>query len=144
MPVPFTDSWFTTCIRNYLNQWLRDTNNVNSFFWIEPRGCVRLKFSTCSSITELCRRKKNRGGEFPWGSQKPVARSMVSTNHWLGGIKTYTFLWWLTLACAHHASSHTSLAAVRSCKKRLCLNSHNLEAKKDEGHRFTAKPEVRY
>ena len=30
----------------------------------------------------------------------PVARSLVSRNHWLRGIKTYRFPWYLTLVSA--------------------------------------------
>ena len=35
-----------------------------------------------------------------------VARSMVSANHWLRGIKTYRLLWFLTRVSANHASSN--------------------------------------
>ena len=36
----------------------------------------------------------------------PVARSVVSANRWLRGIKTYRFPWYLTLVSFNHASSH--------------------------------------
>ena len=36
----------------------------------------------------------------------PVVRSLVSTNRWLRGIKTYRFPWYLTLVSANHASSN--------------------------------------
>ena len=39
--------------------------------------------------------------------QKPVARGLVSANHLLGCTETYTFLWWLTLVSANHASSNS-------------------------------------
>ena len=35
----------------------------------------------------------------------PVVRSLVSADRWLRGIKTYRFLWYLTLVSANHASS---------------------------------------
>ena len=35
-----------------------------------------------------------------------VARSMVSANHWLRGIKTYGLSWHLTRVSANHASSN--------------------------------------
>ena len=39
----------------------------------------------------------------------PVARSLVSPNRWLRGIKMYRFPWYLTLVSANHASSNPSL-----------------------------------
>ena len=38
--------------------------------------------------------------------QGPVARSLVSANRWLRGIKMYTFPWYLTLVSTNHASSN--------------------------------------
>ena len=38
--------------------------------------------------------------------QGPVARSMVSANRWLRGIKMYRFPWYLTLVSTNHASSN--------------------------------------
>ena len=35
-----------------------------------------------------------------------IVRSLVSTNSWLRGIKTYRFPWYLTLVSANHASSN--------------------------------------
>ena len=40
----------------------------------------------------------------------PVARSLVSANHWLRGIKMYRFPWYLTLVSTNHASSNPGLA----------------------------------
>ena len=40
-----------------------------------------------------------------WG-QGPVARSLVSANRWLRGIKMYRFPWYLTLVSTNHASSN--------------------------------------
>ena len=40
--------------------------------------------------------------------QGPVARSMVSANHWLNSIKTNRFLWPLTLVSANHPSSNSA------------------------------------
>ena len=42
----------------------------------------------------------------------PVARSLVSANRWLRGIKIYRFPWYLTLVGANHASSNPGLVAV--------------------------------
>ena len=39
----------------------------------------------------------------------PVAQSLVSTNHWLRGIKMYRFPWYLTLVSTNHASSNPGL-----------------------------------
>ena len=41
-----------------------------------------------------------------------VARSMVSANHWLRGIKTYRLSWHLTRVSANHASSNWALLEV--------------------------------
>ena len=38
--------------------------------------------------------------------QGQVVRSRVSANHWLRGMKTYRFPWYLTLVSANHASSN--------------------------------------
>ena len=38
-----------------------------------------------------------------------VARSLVSTNRWLRGIKMYRFPWYLTLVSTNHASSNPGL-----------------------------------
>ena len=42
--------------------------------------------------------------------QGPVARSMVSANRWLRGIKMYRFPWYLTLVSTNHASSNLGQA----------------------------------
>ena len=39
----------------------------------------------------------------------PVARSLVSTNRWLRGIKMYRFPWQLMLVSTNHASSNPGL-----------------------------------
>ena len=45
------------------------------------------------------------------GGQGPVARSLVSANHWLRSIKTYRFPWHLALVSANHASSNPGQAS---------------------------------
>ena len=42
-------------------------------------------------------------------TQGPVARSPVSANRWLRGIKTNRFPWYLSLVSANHASSNPGL-----------------------------------
>ena len=42
----------------------------------------------------------------------PVARSLVSANLWLRGIKMYRFPWYLTLVSTNHASSNPGQDAV--------------------------------
>ena len=42
----------------------------------------------------------------------PVARSLVSANRWLRGIKMYRFPWYLTLVSTNHASSNPGLDAT--------------------------------
>ena len=39
-------------------------------------------------------------------NQGPVARSLVSANRWLRGIKMYRFPWYLTLVSTNHALSN--------------------------------------
>ena len=43
----------------------------------------------------------------------PVARSLVSANRWLRGIKMYRFPWYLTLVSANHASSNPGQGVKR-------------------------------
>ena len=42
----------------------------------------------------------------------PVARSLVSANRWLRGLKTHRFPWYLTLISANHASSNPGLRYI--------------------------------
>ena len=43
---------------------------------------------------------------FKCNEKGPVARSLVSANRWLSGIKLYRFPWYLTLVSTNHASSN--------------------------------------
>ena len=52
--------------------------------------------------------------------QGPVVRSLVSTNRWLRGIKTYRFPWYLTLVSANHASSKPGLLSRLLCITQDC------------------------
>ena len=45
--------------------------------------------------------------------QGPVARSLVSANRWLRGIKMYRFPWYLTLVSTNHASSNPGQEFLR-------------------------------
>ena len=59
--------------------------------------------------------------------QGPVARSLVSANRWLRGIKMYRFPWYLTLVSTNHASSNPGLVCNRgrtymSLHANQCLN----------------------
>ena len=56
----------------------------------------------CTFVTQWdrLRRTPNKTNNQGW-----VARSMVSANHWLRGIKTYRLLWYLTRVNANHALS---------------------------------------
>ena len=49
---------------------------------------------------------KGNSKENSVSDQGPVARSLVSANHWLRGIKMYRFPWYLTLVSTNHASSN--------------------------------------
>ena len=51
--------------------------------------------------------------------QGPVVRSLVSTNRWLRGSKTYRFPWYLTLVSANHASSNPGQASFPAERKRV-------------------------
>ena len=44
--------------------------------------------------------------------QGPVARSLVSANRWLRGIKMYRFRWYLTLVSTNHASSNPGQVSI--------------------------------
>ena len=50
-----------------------------------------------------------RGLNSEFTQQGPVARSLVSANRWLRGIKMYRFPWYLTLVSTNHASSNPGL-----------------------------------
>ena len=60
-------------------------------------------------------------------NQGPVARSLVSANRWLRGIKMHRFPWYLTLVSTNHASSNPGQAIndkkVSLKYKILCLRS---------------------
>ena len=56
----------------------------------------------------------------------PVARSLVSANRWLRGIKIYRFPWYLTLVSTNHASSNPGLTARRSATSKLILSWETL------------------
>ena len=47
---------------------------------------------------------------------------LVSANHWSRGIETYTFLWYLTMVGANHASSDLGVVA------QVVLKESGLEA----------------
>ena len=47
----------------------------------------------------------------------PVARSLVSANRWLRGIKMYRFPWYLTLVSINHASSNPGQSIVAKFKE---------------------------
>ena len=61
------------------------------------------------------RSEQNLESYSPWScciiDQGPVARSPVSANRWLRGIKTDRFPWYLTLVSANHASSNPGQGA---------------------------------
>ena len=53
---------------------------------------------------------------FTANSLGPVARSLVSANRWLRGIKRYRFPWYLTLVSTNHASSNPGQVATVDLK----------------------------
>ena len=62
------------------------------------------------------------------GNQGPVARSLVSANRWLRGIKMYRFPWYLTLVSTNHASSNPGQdvkKAVGLLRKTTTLHVHH-------------------
>ena len=63
----------------------------------------------------------------------PVARSLVSANRWLRGIKMYRFPWYLTLVSTNHASSNPGLDALE-CKGTLGLGGTELGKLPDDWH----------
>ena len=66
----------------------------------EPKGMVFESLKTdWYGFCQPCNR-------FDSNNQGWVARSMVSANHWLRGIKTYRLSWYLTRVSANHASSN--------------------------------------
>ena len=56
-------------------------------------------------VTEVAKAKKDYDEDLET-FQGPVARSLVSANRWLRGIKLYRFPWYLTLVSTNHASSN--------------------------------------
>ena len=72
---------------------------LHRFCCCVPAFCFRILSSCCeaTSFTRYPGRKTFQG---------PVVRSLVSTNRWLRGIKTYRFPWYLTLVSANHVSSN--------------------------------------
>ena len=63
-----------------------------------------------------------------------VARSMVSANHWLRGIKTYRWSWYLTRVSANHASSNWAQAVWSNQYLKSYLTSKSQRAE------FTPSP----
>ena len=57
-------------------------------------------------------------------NQARVARSMVSTNRWLRGIKTYRFPWYLTLVSASHALSNPGQEVRTNHQMRTSWTPH--------------------
>ena len=54
----------------------------------------------------------------------PVARSLVSANRWLRGIKMYRFSWYLTLVSTNHAWSNPGLDGRLHRLSLLYLSSY--------------------
>ena len=59
-----------------------------------------------AQLVEHCCANTEAMGLNPVKVQGPVARSLVSANRWLRGIKMYRFPWYLTLVSTNHASSN--------------------------------------
>ena len=101
----FSSDSYEMCLGHYgpalLGFWLQtDLGRENSAsFWKYRRGRPFLTMVTCWS-----RSTSN------FYAQGPVARSMVSANRWLRGIKRYRFPWYLTLVSTKHASSNPGQA----------------------------------
>ena len=73
---------------------LRIRTGERTYAFTLPPGCL-----TCGSPVRL-------------RVQGPVARSLVSANRWLRGIKMYKFPWYLTLVSTNHASSNPGLVSA--------------------------------
>ena len=69
---------------------------------LRGRETVRYFTSVAARISELAT-TENKSSWRPLGL---VARSLVSANRWLRGIKMYRFPWYLTLVSTNHASSN--------------------------------------
>ena len=67
----------------------------------KPVEGLSIRQSTLKSLSQMLSESGNR-----FNNQGPVARSLVSANRWLRGIKTYRFPSYLTLVSANHASSN--------------------------------------
>ena len=72
---------------------------------LRGREAVRYFTSVAARISELAT-TENKSSWRPLGL---VARSLVSANCWLRGIKMYRFPWYLTLVSTNHASSNPGL-----------------------------------
>ena len=70
-------------------------------------ACIYLVLSAtdqAKAVRELTQHVSEMTSEV--SKQGPVARSLVSANRWLRGIKMYRFPWYLTLVSTNHASSN--------------------------------------
>ena len=77
--------------------------NLNKLVVSKQSTALKTAREPARSLKTVCE-KWHAGLVF--GEQGPVARSLVSANRWLRGIKMYRFPWYLTLVSANHASSN--------------------------------------
>ena len=97
--------------RSVLNQqsWLSHNAALHGWwsFTLTNRAIHSSKFG---SVNHYPREKKKTN------DLGPVARSLVSANRWLRGIKMYRFPWYLTLVSTNHASSNLGLGMTKHCR----------------------------
>ena len=112
---PFRNSTFflKPLRKNNFETPLRKSYHGGGRGWI-LHGMVHIKtkvltqhFSSQKFLSKTSSENSYRGNvNITWNGKGPVARSLVSANRWLRGIKMYRFPWYLTLVCTNHASSN--------------------------------------
>ena len=101
-----------------------DFNKCYFFFYFKKESTIKeLALRLASNCTSNVKRKISRSAFFQQGR---VARSMVSANHWLSGIKTYRLSWYLTWVSANHDSSNSAQSSLKSVRMRGILAGTNL------------------
>ena len=109
--------WFLVCFVRLFNLFIDSSNwsfvSRLCHMWISTFRPLYCWSSTDYGVDWQCINKSSALG---W-----VARSMVSANHWLRGIKTYRLSWYLTRVIANHASSNWALVDGDKCILILSL-----------------------
>ena len=109
-------------LRCQLPQELKICASIINMFYLIPAASSKLIEPLIGLVLKV---EKVLLMEVSCKDQGPVARSLVSANRWLRGIKTYRFPWHLTLVSANHASSNPGQlnSGHRRYSRTVCLNA---------------------